>query len=266
MEGGVDHLEAVRHLGDGFLVVDHGGDIGHELAVRLLAHRLDEPGADRLVEVHPLHAGEDVNLREALGDGVGVVGGQLGAVLPVDLVAVILLGVVAGGDVQTRLAVVLPHGEAQLRGGAQGLKDPDVDAVGGADLGGGPGKLHGVVAAVHADGDAPALALLALGGDDLRKALGGPADDVEVHVVETGGHDAPEPGGAELQRAVEAALDLVVVAADGLQLGLLLLGEGGACQPFFVFLAVIHQGSSFSAASSTGFISSRASSSREAGT
>ena len=118
VEGSVDHLEAVRHLGDGFLVVDHGGDVGHELPVGLLAHRLDEPSLHGLVKGHPLYAGEDVDLRKALRDGVGVVGGQLGAVLPVDLVAVILLGVVAGGDVEARLAVILPHGEAQLRGGA----------------------------------------------------------------------------------------------------------------------------------------------------
>ena len=66
------------------------------------------------------------------GDGVGVLGRQLGAVGPVDLIAVVLLGVVAGGDVDARLTAVLPHGEAQLRRGPQGLEDAHMDAVGGA--------------------------------------------------------------------------------------------------------------------------------------
>ena len=89
----------------------------------------------------------------------------------------------AGGDVDARLAVVLPDGEAQLGSGPQGLENADMDAVGGTDLGGLHGELLGVVAAVHADGDAPALALLALGGDDVGKALGGPADDVDIHIM-----------------------------------------------------------------------------------
>ena len=42
---------------------------------------------------------------------VGVAGGELGPVLPVHLVAVVLLGVVAGGDVDARDAAVLPDGE-----------------------------------------------------------------------------------------------------------------------------------------------------------
>ena len=46
----------------------------------------------------------------------------------------------AGGDVDAGLAVVLAHGEAQLGGGTQALKQAHVDAVGGADLSGGTGE------------------------------------------------------------------------------------------------------------------------------
>ena len=53
---------------------------------------------------------------------------------PVNLIAVVFLGVVAGGDVDTRLTAVLPHGKAQLRGGTQRLKDPHMDAVGGVHV------------------------------------------------------------------------------------------------------------------------------------
>ncbi len=168
-----------------------------------------------------------------------MLGGQLGAVGPVDLVAVIFFGVVAGGDVDACLTAVVPHGEAQLRRGAQGLENAHMNAVGGADLRGGVGKLRAVMAAVHADGHALVHGGLPLGADDVGKALGGPADDVDVHLVQTHLHGAPQAGGAELQRAVEPALDLLVVAADGGQLRPLVLGDGVAMEPFLVFCLVV---------------------------
>ena len=215
VEGGVDHMEIVRHFGNTLPVVDHSHDILHKCLVRLLAHKLNAAHGHGLVKRHGLHAGEDVDLLQLPGNGVGVLGRKLGAVGPVDLVAVVFLGVVAGGDVDARLTAIVPHGEAQLRGGAQGLENTHMDAVGGADLGGGMGKLHAVVAAVHADGHALIHGGLPLGADDIGKALGGPADDIDIHLVQAHLHGAPQAGGAELQRAVEPALDLLVVACDG---------------------------------------------------
>ena len=240
VEGGIHHLEGIRHPGDGIVVVDHSHNVGHELAVGLVAHGLDEPSLDGLVEVHPLHAGKDIDFLQLRGDGGGVVGRQLRAVLPIDLIAVVLLGVMAGGDVDARLAAVLPHGEAQLRCGTQRLEDAHMDAVGGAYLGGGPGKLHGVMAAVHADGHAPLPGVLALGADHVGKALGGPADDVHVHLVQAHLHGAPQSRRAELQRAVEPALDLLLVPGDGLQLLHLIRRQCAALQPLLIFTHVIH--------------------------
>ena len=172
-----------------------------------------------------------------------MLGRQLGAVLPVDLVAVVLLGIVAGGDVNARLTAVVAHGEAQLRGGPQGIKNAYLDAGGGADLSGGPGELHAVETAVHADGDALLLGLLALGADDVGKALGGVADHIEVHVVQAHGHGAPQSGSAEFQGAVKPALNLLGIVLDGFQLGMLLGGQRIAGQPLLVFLLIIHGGS-----------------------
>ena len=203
------------------------------------------PACTGLLEVHALHAGEDVDLLQLGGDGVGVLGRQLGAVGPVDLIAVVLLGVVAGGDVDARLTAVVADGEAQLRRGAQGFKNADVDAVAGTDLGGGVGEQHVVVAAVHADGHALLFGGLALGGDDVGEALSGPADDVDVHLVQAHLHGAPQTGGAELQRTVEAVLDLLFVAGDALQLRVLGGGEGVAAEPALVFLFVVHIGTPF---------------------
>ena len=241
VEGGVHHLEGVGHPGHRLPIVDHGHDMRHKAVVGLPAHDLDQALGCRIVIGHAAHAGEDVDMLQLPGDGGGVLRRQLCAVGPVDLVAIVLLGVMAGGNVDARLAAVLPHGEAQLRRGAQRLEDPHMDAVGGAHLGGGPGKLHGMIAAVHAQGHAPAPGVLTLGADDVGKALGGPADHVDVHLVQAHLHGAPQTGGAELQRPVKPLADLLFVAADALQLRVLLRSQRRRGQPLLIFLHVIHQ-------------------------
>ena len=109
----------------------------------------------------------------------------------------------------------------------------------GADLGGGPGKLHAMVAAIHADGNALVHSGRAFGADDIGKALGGPADDIDIHLMQAHLHGAPQAGGAELQRAVESALNLLVVICNGGQLCPLVCGDGIAAEPFQIFCFVV---------------------------
>ncbi len=146
----------------------------------------------------------------------------------------------AGGDVDARDAAVLPDGEGQLGGGAEGLEQPHGDAIARHDPGGLPGEGVGVVAAVEADGHAPLDSLRALGQNHLGEGLGGVADDVDVHPVGAHPHGAPEAGGTELQLGEEAGLDLLVVVFDGLQFGLLLGGQGGTGQPGLVSITIGH--------------------------
>ena len=240
VEGGVHHLEAVGHPGHHRLVVGHGHHVGQELLVRLLPHQGDHAAGGRLVVGHSLGAGEHVQLAHLGGHLLGMLGGQLGAVGPVDLIAVVLLGVVAGGDVDAGDAAILPHGEGQLRRGAQGLEQPHGDAVGGHDAGGLAGELLRVVPAVEADGDAPLGGLGPLLQDHLGEGLGGMADNVDVHPVQAHPHDAPQAGGAEGQLVEKAGLDLFVVIADGLQLRLFIGGQRGGGQPLLISFTVGH--------------------------
>ena len=241
VEGGIHHLEGVGHLLHGGAVIHLGHHVRQEGLVRLLAHDGDLTLGHRLVIGHGLHAGEHVQLLHLLGHLVGVLGGQLGTVLPIDLIAVILLGVVAGGDVDAGDAAILPHGEGQLGCGAQRLEQADGDAVGGHDLGGLPGEGLGVVPAVKADGHAPGGGLLSLLQNHLGKGLGGVADDVDVHPIKAHAHGPPQTGGAEGQLVEEAGLLLLLVVADGLQLRLLLGGQGRAVEPRFIGILIGHE-------------------------
>ena len=219
--------------------------MGQEFLVGLLAQEGDLPFGQGGVVGEDLHVVEDIQLCHLPGDGGGVLGGQLGPVGPVDLVAVVLGGVVAGGDVQAGDAAVLPHGEGELRGGAHGLKQAHGDAVGGHDLGGPFGKLPGVQAAVVADGHPLGGGLGTLGQDDLGKGLGGVADHMEVHPPQAHPHDPPQAGGAELQHTEEAVLQLLGVTGDGHQLGPLLGRQGGGVEPLVVLLTIGHLEISF---------------------
>ena len=97
-----------------------------------------------------------------------------------------------------------------------------------------------MVAAVVADGHALGRSLGALGQNDLGKGLGGVADDVAVHLVQTHAHGAPQAGGAKFQGGEEAALDLLFVAADGLQLRLLGGVQSGGSEPLFIGITIGH--------------------------
>ena len=241
VEGGVHHLEGVGHLLHHGLVVDLLHDVSQELLVGLSAHEDDLALGHGLVVVHGLDAVEHVQLLHLLGHLVSVLGGQLGAVLPVHLIAVVLLGVVAGGDIDAGDAAVLTHSKAELGGGAQGLKQTHGDAVARHDAGGLPGKGVGVVAAVKAHGHAPLYRLGTLLQDDLGKGLGGVTDDMHVHTVQAHAHGAAQTGGAEGQLVKEAGLDLFLIVLDRLQLGLFVGGQSGAVKPFLVILPIRHR-------------------------
>ena len=167
-------------------------------------------------------------------------GRQLGAVLPVDLIAVVLLGIVAGGDVDSGDTPILPHGKGHLRSGPQGVKEPHRNAVARHDAGGFPRKVVRVVPAVVADGHAPPCGLRPLGQNDFGKGLGGVADDMDVHLMQAHAHGTPQTGGAELQGPEEPALDFLFIAGDGGELVLLRLAEGGAGEPFFIAFTIGH--------------------------
>ena len=173
-----------------------------------------------------------------------MLGGQLSAVLPVHLVAVVLLGVVGGGHVDARLTAVLADGEGQLRRGAHGLEQPHLDAVGGHDAGGFLGKLRRVVPAVKAHGNALCAGIRPLCLDHFGEGLGGVTDDVDVHLMQAGTHGATQTGGAEGELVKEAALNLLGVVGDGFQLGLFRRGEGGAVEPFLIRFQIRHNNTS----------------------
>ena len=102
------------------------------------------------------------------------------------------------------------------------------------------GELLGVVAAVKADGHAALGGLLPALQHHLGKGLGGMADDVDVHAVQPHAHGAPQAGGAKFQGGEEAALDLLFVAADGLQLRLLGGVQSGGSEPLFIGITIGH--------------------------
>ena len=140
--------------------------------------------------------------------------GDLAAVCAVDLVAVVLGGVVAGGDAHACAAAVVPHRPAQCRGGLQTRVDVRLDAVSSQNSRRFFCEHIALDAAVVADGHL----LGQVGGVQIvGKPLGCLADVVDVHPVGACADDTTETTGAEFQLPVKTVGDGILVACNAVQ-------------------------------------------------
>ena len=240
VERGVNELEVVCNLLYAVRVDGNLDDLAEVRLVGVLAEHTDHAAPYGLIEVHGLNAGENIGRGHFLRDNVGLSRGQLCAVLPVDLVAVVFLRIVRCGDIDACDAAVVTDCEGQLRGRAQFIEQQRLDAVCGEDAGGLLGELGREMAGVVSDGDAALHGLRAVRNDELCKALGGLTDGKAVHAVEADAQNAAQAGGAERQRRIEAALDLLVIICNRLQLRVFLCAQCAALQPVLVFSHEIH--------------------------
>ena len=228
-------------FGDG-LRGQHEGELVFEVAfVHLCSHDFDGPlGLSR--------DGLEADIRRVFNFGdfrhdVFVYGsGDLAAVAPEHLVAVVFLGVVAGGDHDAGRGLFEADAVAEFRRGTQALEQVHLDAVIGEDLGRYFCEQAGIVAAVVAD--AHAGLSLHMGLDVVGEALGGHAHRVFVHAVGAGAHDAAQAAGAELQVAVEGVFQgngIRVHQVFDLGLGLVIevAGEPALCCLLVIFHMVV---------------------------
>ena len=233
--------QLVGHGGHGIPVDGLGADAVQIGRVGFLADKLDEALGYGFFIGHASGRSENIALFHDGGDLGGLSGGELGTIVPVDLIAVILLGVVAGGYVDAGLSLVITDGKGELRRGAQRLKEADMDAVGGHDTGSLTGIILAVEPAVAADHNTALHGLLAALGHHFGKGLGGMADDMDVHAVGAKAHHAAQARGAKGKRGKKAVFDFLVVVADSIELGPFRLAESGAVQPALIsFTPVTH--------------------------
>ena len=123
-------------------------------------------------------------------------------VCPVSLVAVVLLGVVRSGNVNTGNCTQLTNGKTYLWGGAEALEQVSLDAVGAEDGCNALGKHATVVAAIVTNNNTLSTfweSLVYVVG----KALCGHTYNILVHAVGAYSHDTAQTTGTELQALVE---------------------------------------------------------------
>ena len=211
MERSVDYLKLRSYLSYEGLVYSLSEHTLEICLVGLGSYKLNLTLRHGFVKVAADKVIEYIDIAHLLGDRLSVLRRKLSAVRPIYLVAVILLGVVRCGYIKTGSGSVVAHGEAQLRSRTQSVKNAHMDAVCGHNACSLMSKKLAVVAAVKADGYALFHCLLALGLDDVCKRLGGVADDVDIHLMQTELHCSAQSGSAELERRKKAALDLFFV-------------------------------------------------------
>ena len=239
MQGGVHDFQA-GGFGNGVMIQDQGLDGCHILVVNLLANGMIQTGGHGVVMAHGFHSG-------VIGDGVHLVqdlfvqgSGHLGAVVPIDLVAVVGRGVVGGGNHDAGGAAQGTGGKGQHGHRPQGVKPVGGDAVGIQAQGGLFGKLRGHVPGVKGDGYA--FSGGALLQNEVGQALGGLPDGIEVHAVATGPQNAPQTAGAKGQVPIEPVFDFLGVPGlgQGPQLGPGGLVKIGVVAPLLKTFHCIH--------------------------
>ena len=173
-----------------------------------------------------------------------MIGGHLGtdlrAVLGVDLVAVILGRIVAGGDDHARRRVQMAHGVAQNGHGPQHVEQENMHAVGAEHQRGLLSKFPAHPAAVVGDDHAPALAFF-IRRKEVRQTLRSPAHGIDVHSVHAHGQHAAQSGGSKLQCTIKTILDLLFIALDGLQFRHSLCIRREIAQPGLIVIPVAHE-------------------------
>ena len=236
VERGVNNLH-VCVLGHGF-GREHKGKLVFQIAlIHFGAHDFDGGGGGA-GNGGETYIGRVFNLGYFGHDILVHGGGDLAAVAPKHFVAVVLLGVVAGGDHNAGGGVLDADAVAQFRGGTQILEKIHLDAVVAKNLGRYLRKQTGVVAAVVADAHAGSTFHLFL--DVVGEALGGHAHSVLVHAVGAHAHDAAEAAGAELQIPVKCVFQRYRIRFHQLFdfcFGLLIeiAGEPALCHFFVIF-------------------------------
>ena len=209
-------------------------------ATGYMADELDESLFEGLLIGH-VAGGKALHLPDALGDGVGLHRVHLAAGGPVDLVAVVLGGVVAGGDDHAGAAVEMEYREGQLGHGVQGAVEVHMDTMARQHTGGLLCKHVGEVPGVVGDGHGGPLREPGL--QVPRQALRGLAHVVHVHPVIPGSQHAPKARRAEGQLLIEPILDLHGVIRDGAELRLGSLVHVGTVQPILIPFLCVHRSS-----------------------
>ena len=201
----------------GDIVAGAQGQYGiHEVAQTLVVDPDDLVCGHGGVKVGQLDGIEVIVLVDSSQHGIGGFQRDLAAVGTIDLVAVVLGGVVAGGHADARAAAQIAHSPGQRRGGLQPGVQVGGDAVGGQHAGGLAAEQLALVAAVVADGY---FFRQACGVDVVRQALGGAADGVDIHAVAACADDAAQTACAKGQVAVKAVVDGIGITPDAVQFG-----------------------------------------------
>ena len=207
--------------------------------IDLLPDILKEPLLSGLLFGHGLYRIGAAHQIYLIHDVFVVRRGDLGSVLPVDLVPVIFPRVMAGRNDNPGFAVQVAQGKGQLRSWAQRSKAVGSNAVGAKDQSSFHGKFRRHPSGIKGNDRSFLFSLFFQNiiGQSLRR----PADRIDVHTIRAGSDDPPKTAGPEFQILIEAVMDFLRIARNLLQFLLRSLVITGTFQP----LTILYKSSVF---------------------
>ena len=239
VQGRIDDLEltVARHA---FRAQGEGQQVREIGVIHLLAERTHFSAAHVRLE---LHLGRIGNFRHFRDDFLVHGRGDLSAVGPGDLVAVVFLGVVGGGDHNARHGAGLADGVTHFGRRTDIVEDIHVDSVGAHHVRGDAGKFLAVVPAVVRNHHGEPLPLHVT-EDVVGQALRRHPHRVLVHPVGAHAHNATQATGAEFQVLIEGILEagrIFRTEGEDLHLGVLveIAVEPALCGFFVLFHSLV---------------------------
>ena len=241
MKRGVNDFQFVSLLFDGFRTKHQFFQGFHVFVVDLASDDFIEACGFGVFLTHGLQCAV-IGDRLHFIDDLHIFGsGDLGAVLPVNLVTVVLRRVVAGCHHNACGAVELTNGKGQHRCRTKRRKNVSFDSVGCHAECGLFCKFRGHVAGVKRNRHTFFLRMLF--DDKVCQSLRCLSYRVNIHAVGSCSQNSAQTSGTKLQLSVKPLCDLFLVVLDGkeLRFGGLVKIRGGA--PKFIIFHCIHSNS-----------------------
>lgn len=241
VDGRVDDGELAAFLGEQFRLDAQRLDLRNVVVIDfLVADDFQQPLRFGFFFVHQLAVGVGGGADEG-GDAVRGFRADLCAVLGVDLIAVVLRRIVAGGDDDAGDGVEVANRVGQNRDRTERVKQIRRNALMRQHERRIAGKLSGEAAAVIRNYHA-ALRFLRILQQVLCQALRCPADVVAVHAVHACAQYAAHPRCTEGKLGIEAIFDFRGVIRNCLQIGNRIGIGGKIMQPLFISGLDVHRG------------------------
>jgi len=240
VERRVNNLEIIGNLCDAVRIDAHFLNLTQVNLIGFRSDNLNQTLVDGFLMIHGLDIGKHVQCVHFLCYNVSFLRRQLCAVLPVNLVAVVLLRVMGCSDHNACKGSVCTNRKRQHRNRTQRFILNDIDAVCCQNAGCQMRVLIRMQTAVAGNRYAALHGTRAILLNQICQTLRCCTDSETIHFIQTNAHCAAQTCCTEGQRCKKSLLDFLFIALQSCQFRMFLCGQSRRFHPLAIFFHIAH--------------------------